>query len=180
MTSFDITLETAIDIEHAERFYDLYVKAFGRLRVKAAARQVLHQDEFFEEMIDERVWKIVAWSATGEPIGLATITRELDTVPWISPEFFRSRYPEHAARNAIFYLGFILVRPQYMRSGVFEELLSAGRHQVMGEGAVCAWDLCAYNRDLGFAERIETLLHRWGESEVTAADTQTYYAVRYF
>ncbi len=38
-----ITIETAIDDEHAETFYRLYLAAFGPLRTRAAARQVLHQ-----------------------------------------------------------------------------------------------------------------------------------------
>jgi hypothetical protein len=35
-------------------FWELYVAAFGPLRTRAAARQVLHEDEFFEEMADPR------------------------------------------------------------------------------------------------------------------------------
>ncbi len=84
-TPVRITIETAIDDEHAETFYQLYLAAFGPLRTRAAARQVLHKNEFFAEMTDARVWKYVAWADEDTPIAMTTITKSLDTVPWISP-----------------------------------------------------------------------------------------------
>jgi len=56
------------------------------------------------------VFKYVEWSSR-RPIALATMTSHLETVPWISPEYFSVRYPEHAAQRAIYYLGFTLVHP---------------------------------------------------------------------
>ena len=41
--------------------------------------------EFFAEMTDARVWKYVAWADDDTPIALTTITKSLETVPWISP-----------------------------------------------------------------------------------------------
>lgn len=178
-TRVDITIETSIDRVHSEAFYELYLHAFGPLRTRAAARQVLHRHEFFDEMIDERVWKYVAWAPNGSPIALATMTKCLETVPWISPEYFRARYPEHAERDAIYYLGFTLVDPEHRDSRVFEEMFRLGMQRLIDDRAVCAWDLCAYNNGVGFAKRIETLLHRWADLEVFAIDTQTYYAARY-
>lgn len=162
-----------------ESFYALYLNAFGPLRTRAAARQVLHRHEFFAEMTDPRVWKYVAWSADGAPIAMATMTKRLETVPWISPEYFQNLFPDHAARDAIYYLGFTLVDPRNRDSRVFEEMFRLGMRRLIDDRAVCAWDLCAYNRDLGFAERIETLLHRWADLEVFEVDAQTYYAARY-
>lgn len=174
-----ITIETTIDLQHAEVFYELYLKAFGPLRTRAAARQVLHREEFFYEMADERVWKYVAWRDPDTPIALATMTKFLETVPWISPEYFKARYPEHAARDAIYYLGFTLVDPKSRDPRVFEGMFQLGMQRLINDHAVCAWDLCAYNENLGFANRIEKLLHRWADLEVFPVDTQTYYAARY-
>lgn len=174
-----ITIETTIDFQHAEVFYDLYLTAFGPLRTRAAARQVLHRDEFFAEMTDARVWKYVAWTDPDTPVALATMTKSLETVPWISPEYFRARYPEHAARDAIYYLGFTLVDPQNRDPRVFEGMFQLGMQRLIADHAVCAWDLCAYNQNLGFANRIEKLLHRWADLEVFPIDTQTYYAATY-
>lgn len=179
MSKVHITIETAIAPEHAETFYDLYLDAFGSLRKRAAARQVLHRNEFFEEMTDDRVWKYVAWSEVGQPIGLSTLTKSLETVPWISPEYFRARYPEQAARDAIYYLGFALVNRRNRRDQVFEAMLRQWLKDLSSERAVCAWDLCAYNQEVGFGERIETLLRTWADLEVLTLDTQTYFAARH-
>ena len=74
------------------------------------------------------------------------MTRSLETVPWISPEYFRARFPEHAARDAIYYLGFTLVDPKNRDQRVFEEMFRLGMQRLIDDRAVCAWDLCAYNR----------------------------------
>jgi len=48
----EVTIETAIDGVHAEDFHRLYLDAFEPLQTLAAARQVLHRDEFMEDMQD--------------------------------------------------------------------------------------------------------------------------------
>jgi hypothetical protein len=174
-----LTIEAAIDSEHAQEFWELYLTAFEPLRTRAAARQVLHRDEFFAEMTDSRVWKYVAWIDGNRPVALATMTNCLETVPWISPEYFRARYPEHAARDAIYYLGFTLVHPNHRDPRIFEAMFRLGMQRLIADRAVCAWDLCAYNQGMGFADRIETLLHRWADVEVLAIDSQTYWAATY-
>lgn len=178
MLKISITIETAMDAQHAAAFYELYLDAFGPLRTRAAARQVLHRDEFFTEMGDERVWKYVAWNEDGEAIGLSTLTQALETVPWISPDYFRHRFPDHAARDAIYYLGFVLAHPNTERRRVFEEMLLAWRERLIADRAICAWDMCAYNRDIGFGDRIENLLRPY-DVEVVGLDSQTYYATQY-
>ena len=174
-----ITVETSIDNEHAETFYELYLAAFGPLRTRAAARQVLHHGEFFAEMTDARVWKYVAWADDQTPIALTTITKSLETVPWISPEYFRARYPEYAARDAIYYLGFSLVHPENRYPRVLEQTFRLAMKRLVADRAICAYDLCAYNEQLGFSERIQRLLHRLGDLEVVPIDNQTYYYVRF-
>ena len=174
-----ITIETAIDDEHAETFYQLYLAAFGPLRTRAAARQVLHKNEFFAEMTDARVWKYVAWADEDTPVALTTITKSLDTVPWISPEYFRARFPEYAKRNAIYYLGFSLVHPENRYPRVLEQTYRLAMKRLVADRGICAYDLCAFNADLGFADRVQRLLHRLGELDVVPIDSQTYYYVRF-
>ena len=99
------------------RSIGLYRPAFEPLKVRSAARQVLTRGEFLEQMRDERVDKYVAWENGSEPIGMITLTRHLESVPWISPDYFAARYPEHWARNAIYYIGFILAHPRNRRPG---------------------------------------------------------------
>ncbi|GAA2106886.1 hypothetical protein GCM10009841_26470 [Microlunatus panaciterrae] len=175
-----ITVESEVSVEHAEMFYQLYLVAFEPLRHRAVARQVLHRDEFFEEMHDPRVWKYVAWDDAGQPIGLTTLTKDLSTVPWISPEYFTSRYPEHAARDAIYYLGFTLADPRQRLSRLFFQMLDAVVGRLVDDRAVCAYDVCAYNNEsMRFGRNIELALHRLADVDVETIDAQTYYRAEF-
>jgi hypothetical protein len=175
-----VTVETVIDTTHAEDFYRLYLAAFGPLRSKAVARQVLHLDEFMAEMSDPRVWKYVAWQANGRPVAMATITRSLETVPWISPEYFTSTYPEHASRNAIYYLGFILVHPRHRRSRAMEQLVQAMLAPLERDRAICGFDVCAFNNvSFNFAAHIESMLGRLTPGHMRRVDDQIYYTITF-
>lgn len=171
-----VTVEASVDLPTARRFYRLYVETFGELATKAVARQVLHEDEFMEEMRDPRVHKYVAWDDTGEAIAMATLTNHLETVPWISPEYFAHHYPEHTARGAVYYLGFILVAPGRRRGHLAGQILSRLCALLADRGTVVAWDVCGYNKELGLADFFEALLvGEIPDADVRAVDTQTYY-----
>ncbi len=176
----EVTIETAIDDEHAEDFYRLYLDAFEPLRTRPAARQVLHRDEFMDDMQDPRVFKYVGWSS-GRPIALATMTSHLETVPWISPEYFRVRYPEHAARRARSTTsGFTLVHPTNDTPSALDQMIAAGVRRLVEARAVCAFDVCAYN-DVGrqFTARVTETLHRLADVTVDHLDSQRYYSATF-
>ncbi len=176
--TISIEVERAMDEEVTERFHRFYVDTFTPMAVLAVARQVLHREEFVEEMRDPRVMKYVARDAAGEVVGLTTLTRDLETVPWISPEYFAARYPEHTARDAVFYLGFTLVPTAHRRTRVFQAMIEEVIGHVRDARGVCGWDVCAYNeRVLGFSTMITTLLHTHADCAVKAIDTQLYSAV---
>ena len=108
---WEFTRQTTMDARLIAEFYDLYSLAFEPLKKRSVARQVLTEAEFTEQMLDERVVKYVARGERGEALGLTTLTNELDSVPWVSPDYFIEHYPEHSARNAVYYLGFTLAHP---------------------------------------------------------------------
>lgn len=175
-----VTVEAKVDEPTAESFYELYVDTFGDLATKAVARQVLHEHEFREEMVDERVQKYLAWDEDGEVLGMATLTNHLATVPWISPDYFAHHYPEHAARGAVYYLGFILVRQDRRRSRVFSEMITRIVDLLVADRAVCGWDICAFNNDvLRLEDNIEGLLRRLSDVSVRTVDAQTYYSATF-
>ncbi|MCW2842671.1 MAG: hypothetical protein JWN22_587 [Nocardioides sp.] len=175
-----ITVETEVDEATAVRYFQLYRDTFGELATKAVARQLLHQDEFMEEMLDPRVHKYVAWDEQGEAVGMSTLTSDLETVPWISPEYFAHHYPEHSARGAVYYQGFTLVHRAHRKSRIFQILTECVVELLVAERAVCAYDICAYNNDtIGFADNIERLLHRNADVTVVPIDVQTYYAATF-
>ena len=129
----------------AEQFWPLYEEAFGPLRIKAAARQVLTRDEFIAEITDPRVWKYIAWDESGEPIGLTTLTDDLSVVPWISPEYYAHHYPDHWERRAVFYLGFTLVKPSMRHARVLMSMLRPTILRLASRSSICAYDVCGYN-----------------------------------
>jgi hypothetical protein len=171
-----VTRERVIAHEDVERFYQLYLAAFGPLRARAAARQVLHRSEFLEQMLDPRVWKFVAWDHEDRAVGLTTLTRDLDTVPWISPEYFAERYPEQTARRAVYYWGFTLTLPARRRNRIFLAMLTAIGKVVSADRGVCGYDICAYNNaTMELAHHIEQLSQQLTDVTFEVLDTQTYY-----
>lgn len=175
-----ISVETVVDDATAARYYRLYREAFGELATRAAARQLLHEHEFLEEMRDPRVHKYVAQDASGQVVGMSTLTADLETVPWISPEYFAHHYPEHAARQAVYYLGFTLVDTRQRQARVFAAMVDRIVELLVAERAVCAWDICGYNDDtLGLGRNIERVVGRTAEVTIAPHDRQTYYAATF-
>ena len=174
--SIRVTVESDLDDETAERYYALYHDTFQELEIRAVARQLLHRHEFLEEIHDPRVMKYVAWDGE-RPIGLTTLTKDLATVPWISPAYFAHHYPEQTARGIVYYLGFTLVEREHQQSNVFTAMIDAVIDEVHGVRGVCAWDMCHYNNEiLGLGPIVAKMLGDLPGLEVGVVDTQTYFA----
>jgi hypothetical protein len=141
---------------------------------------VLSRREFVDEMADPRVWKYVAWDDDGQPQALSTLTRTLETVPWISPEYFAARYPEQTARDAVYYLGFVLTRPQLGGHLVLLKMLTAVIDRLAADRAVCGFDICLFNNaTMHFGRQLETLTRRLAGASTESIDTQTYYSTTF-
>jgi hypothetical protein len=174
--SVEVTIETEVDLETAETYYALYRETFGELETRAVARQLLHREEFLEEMHDSRVHKYVAWSDDGTAIGLSTLTNHLETVPWISPAYFRHHYPEAFARDAVYYIGFTLVQRAHRKSHVFQAMIQRMGSVLVEAQAVVGWDICAHNDDgFSFGDHAARVLGRTGDVTVQPIDRQSYY-----
>jgi hypothetical protein len=162
----------------AESLYQLYRRAFDPLRKRAAARHVLSKSEFLEQMADARIDKYLAWEDEAMPVGVITLTRDLAAIPWISPEYYTACYPDHWARNAIYYLGYILINPAVRRTGFLETITRLVAEPMSAERAVIVYDVCAYNDQvLGFSKLIAETLGRCSNSQPKELDTQVYYGV---
>ncbi len=174
------TRQTSMDRRLVAEFYDLYRLAFDPLKKRSVARQVLSSDEFRDQMLDERVAKYVARSATGQALGLTTLTNALDSVPWISPEYFTEHYPEQSARKAVYYLGFTLAHPSQRHRRFVETLIMIGLQSLALDHAVIAFDVCAYNNlELRFNERIAKALLKFPTAKLELIDTQSYSCVTF-
>jgi len=175
-----VTFEQTVGGELADRFWELYLEAFEPLRTRAAARHVLHREEFDEEMSDPRVLKLLAHDDDGAAVGLTTLATDLAAVPWVSPEFFAARYPEHAARGAVWYIGFTLAHPGRRASRTFMDMIDALVAHLAENRVVCAYDVSRFNDDsLRFADNLRRHLERTQDVEVETVDQQTYYATTF-
>jgi hypothetical protein len=175
--SYTVTIERTVSEELAREFYALYLETFADLTTSAVARHVLHEDEFMAEMFDERIDKYVAWDNRGRAAAMCTLTNHLETVPWISPQYFAHHYPEHTARGAVYYLGFVLVAHEHRRGYVFVDLVRRFSETLLEERAMCGYDFCSFNNDvLGLPDAIGKMLAELGDISVLKLDTQTYYA----
>ena len=85
---------------------------------------------------------------------MVTVTRYLDAVPWISPEYYTHRFPEQWSRNAIYYLGFTLARRATRRTSFLDTIVRFCVEPLVAEKAVIAYDVCSYNNDVvGFLDQ---------------------------
>jgi hypothetical protein len=177
---WDFTRQTTMDRWLIDEFYDLYSLAFEPLKKRSVARQVLTESEFTDQMLDERVVKYVARSHQGQPLGLTTLTNELDSVPWVSPDYFTEHYPDHSARNAVYYLGFTLAHPSQRHLRFIETIIMVGLQNLALEHAVVAYDVCAFNNlELKFNERVAGALRNFPTATFELVDTQYYSCVTF-
>ena len=166
-----------VDEATAQRFYSLYLETFGELAIRAVNRHLLRREEFMAVMVDPRIDKIVIEDdATHELIAMCTLTNHLETVDWVSPEYFAHHYPDHWSRGAVYYLGFSLVASRRRRVQLFSELIAHVTRVVEADNAMCAWDICMFNNEtIALAEAVEGIVNRTASFDVRAVDTQTYY-----
>lgn len=176
-TTSPLRIHSAVDEETSQRFYRLYRETFGPLAIAAVNRHLLHEHEFMEVMADERIDKyLVSDEDTGEALAMCTLTNHLETVTWVSAEYFRHHFPDHAARDAIYYLGFSLVGPTRRRAQLFTQLITSVSQTLLEKDAMCAYDICEYNNEtLGLGDAVGAMIQHVAPIHVQAVDTQTYY-----
>lgn len=172
-----VTIENVVDDHTTEEFLGLYRSAFDPLDALAAGRQALTDDEFREEMQLETVLKFIGWNRRDEPVAMVVINTDLDTVPWISPGFWRERYPEQAARRAIFYFGALLVSPKVKGGPWAHRMLSETVRFTARNHAVAAFDCCQHNVDsVKLPEMIAAVAESLAHVDTEQVDAQVYYA----
>lgn len=176
--SWRFTREYVVAPELIALFHDLYETAFGPLRTRAMGRQVFSAEEFSQQMTNADVLKYVAWTREGDPVGLAALTNQLSTVPWISPEFFAARWPEHWARGAVWYFSFLLAHPSQRRTRFLDQLVGVGVDALLAQRAVLGYDMCGYNDgQLSLGDYANEIARRATGVGADRVDVQNYYAI---
>lgn len=172
-----VTRELVIEGAAAEAIWEMYEEAFTPLDELAAQRHLWTREEVLAELANPAIVKFVGWNGD-HPVGLAMITNELELVPMISPAFLRRRFPEQAARNAIFYGIVIFVRPGYRAQTLFVRLGALMAQETALHRGVVLFDVCSYNRE---QKRVDEGLGRiaspFPNSNMTLVDQQSWFAV---
>jgi hypothetical protein len=127
------------------------------------------------ELRNPRITKIVGWQ-DDHPVGLAMVTNSLEDVPQISPAFLRSKYPEHAARNAIYVGILVMVAPGARRLTLFGRLSTELWQVAALARGVLVFDVCDFNRTTFGAEKLaQRIADSFPRSDVQVLDRQTWY-----
>ena len=171
-----ITHELSITGWEADALWEAYLTNFEPLTELAVLQHLYSRVEVLAELANPRITKIVGW-IDDEPVGLAMVTNSLEDVPQISPAFLRSKYPEHAARNAI-YVGILVMVTPGVRGLTLFGRLSTELWQVPAlVGGVLVFDVCDFNREVFGAEKLaQRIADNFPRSAVQVLDRQTWYA----
>jgi hypothetical protein len=164
-----------VDRDLAARFWSLYDVAFGALRTASPCRQALTEAEFHEEMVDERIVKLTVWDGE-EAVAMALLATDLSAIPWISPDYFETRFPEQYARGAIYYLGAILTAPHRREAGNAQILGDEMVRYVAERDGVFAFDCASLNHPYMYQfgqHSCEGVI----EYKPEELDTQHYYSI---
>jgi hypothetical protein len=170
-----VTHERTITGALAERLWDGYRVSVGPLAELAVLQHVDPRDEVLGMLANPRITKIVAWQG-GEPVGLGLVTNHLEAVTEISPAFLRAKFPEFAARDAIYVGMLVLVLPGVRGSTVFSRVYHELWNVPARAGGVLVLDVCEFNRTMFDTDALTArIAANFPRSSVDVLDRQTWY-----
>ncbi|HSJ91973.1 MAG TPA: hypothetical protein VK917_07880 [Ilumatobacter sp.] len=171
-----ISVERVITGPVAEELWRQYWANFAPLRALAVQKQHSDREEFLDLLANPDVITYVGWEGR-RPVGMAMITNSLEDVPELSPDFLRARFPEQAARNAIYVGVYVMVDPNHRGITLFHRLYMECWQLAARARGVLVVDTCEFNRT---AFNTDELARRIGEGfpncTVSVLDRQTWYA----
>jgi ribosomal protein S18 acetylase RimI-like enzyme len=177
-----VSLVEVVDRPSADVLWQLYRSSFGPLRTAAAQRHLLDREEFDDMLADKRVVKhVVTDDDAGRACALMAMTGDLAAVPLVSPDYFRSRWPEHYRDERIWYITLMAVHPAYQGSSAVGYLIGSGCSTAAATGGVIAADICEANeQDLGLPTAIGRLARTYAPGVQTRRlDAQVYWAYEF-
>lgn len=162
------------------RLWQRYRETFAHLAAKAAHRQTLTREEFAEEMREPRIWKYVGFDGE-EPVALGTLTRHLETMTWVSPDYFAARWPEEYAQGRVFYIGFVMLDKHNQSRGRFNELAQPMVRAIADARGVAGFDVCRYNAETQnlLIGGLRAITGPTDVPDLETIDTQTYLAISF-
>src|SRR5262245_37425245 len=170
-----ITHEHVVGGDDAEALWEAYYENFAPLAELAILQHLYSRDEVLAELANPDILKIVGWHE-GRPVGLGMVTNVLETVPQISPQFLRSKYPDHAARNAIYFGILVMVSPRLRGRTLFGRIYTEMWQVPARAGGILVSDICEFNRTLFDADALtRRIASQFPRAHVDVVDRQTWY-----
>jgi hypothetical protein len=167
-----------VDGDLRERAWEAYLDAFAELRTAAIQRHVMTREEFDAVMADDRVQVYLARHLDGSIAAIATLANDLESMPLVSPDFFRARWPEHYDAGRCWYVGLVGVRPSEQGGGAFQLIVGTVAATLGPRGGVLVLDVPQRNIDTFHVpqavKRIADVVVRGVTMEMV--DAQSYWA----
>jgi len=172
-----ITIERYVDAETASTLLVTHNDTFRALDDLAAEKQSLDEELFLKLLDHPDVIMFVGWDDDGEPIALMMVTSNLGLIPWVQASFYASLYPEHAARNAIFYVPTLHVVAAHQGGPMIKALCEAFALWIVLSKGVLAFDTCKWDIDnIGVPQFIERYALAHIDGVALEVDSQHYFA----
>ncbi len=170
-----ITHETVVVGAPAEALYEAYLESILPLTSLAVLKHLDSKAEVLANLANPRIEKIVGWQGD-LPVGLAMVTNSLEDVSEISPDFLRSKYPEHAAKNRIYVGMLVLVSPRLRGLTLFGRLYTELWQVPALAGGILVFDVCEFNRTMFDTDLLaKRIADNFPRSSVELLDRQTWY-----
>ena len=170
-----ITHERSITGELASELWDAYLQNVEPLAEVAVLRHVDSHEETLAQFANPRILELVAWQS-GRPVGLGMVTNHLEDVAEISPAFLRRKYPEYAARNAIYVGMLVMVSPSQRSLTTFSRLYFELWQVPARADGILVFDVCDFNREnFGVDEMSGRIASNFPKASVEVLDRQTWY-----
>ncbi len=170
-----VTHEQVVTGSLAEILYEQYVDSVAPLAELAVLRHLDSKPDVLAMLANPRISKMIAWQG-GEPVGLALLTNSLEDVTELSPQFLRARFPEHAARDAIYVAMLVIVSKHLRGLTVFSRLYTEMWQVPARANGVLVFDVCEFNRTTFDADNSgRRVAEMFPRSTFQVLDRQTWY-----
>jgi hypothetical protein len=174
-----VTAHAPLDPALGARLWELHRRAMQPLRELAVLDHQLDRDHLLELAADPAATTLVAWS-DGRPSAFVLLTTNLDAAPQISAEAFAVRYPDAAARGAVYNWVCVAADPEVDDQTATLTLMRVACRIAAARRGVIVLDLCAHNRSVVGVERaMRVVARRNGADGIDEIDSQTWFAVTF-
>jgi len=155
-----VDIRSDVDPFLADELLVAYREAFAPLASLSPIRQVFTDGDFLADMCNPAIVKFVARDISGAVCALSTLTNDLTTQPWLSPEYYQARYPSQFAEGRLYYVGSLMVMPEHQGGPWAHMLLTSVIRWLAERRAIATFDCCSFNVEAVQLPRLIALVTR--------------------